>query len=185
MAASSARALLLGLGLLGCAPVQAGIDIATVPAGAFGPGPDTDVAAINLAQAAFADASVTYGKPDDAARAAAALIYVAGSLNTTARWQNVTATTQQELLQGRQELMEALGVVPGTSVQVVVNRLLAARTALAAADEPAAERAMGPPVFAGTGAESVARLAKLPYLRLANLSTIEAADQMLGTPLPD
>jgi len=104
--------------------------------------------------------------------------HIAGELNTSPRWSNISALTQQQLLQGRQEVREALGVVPGTSSQVVVDRLTAAANALAAGDEAAALRQLGPPAFNAPGEQVLARLSNMPYLRMANVSTMRAANEL-------
>ena len=164
---------------LGCANVQPEVpDTARLRPGQLGTGFDPDVTAVNLAQWAFADSSRTYGRPVEAARAAASMDYIAGELNTSPRWSNISALTQQQLLQGRQEVREALGVVPGTSSQVVVDRLTAAANALAAGDEAAALRQLGPPAFNAPGEQVLARLSNMPYLRMANVSTMRAANEL-------
>jgi hypothetical protein len=104
--------------------------------------------------------------------------YIAGQLYTGPRWSNISAETQDELLQGRQEVRDALGVVPGTPSQVVVDRLLAAANALMAGDQAGAARELGPPAFSASGEQVLARLANLPYMRMANVSTMRAANEL-------
>jgi hypothetical protein len=174
-----ARRAALGLLAAGCAGVQPFVaETVVLPAGAFGGGLDPDVTAVNLAQYAFADPSRTYGKPVEAARACVAMIYLAGALNTSPRWANISATTQEQLLQGRTEVRDALGVPAGVPYQAVVDALLAATAALGANDPAAAQRALAPPTFVPGGAATLARLSNLPYMRLANVSTQRAANQM-------
>ena len=167
---------LLPLGCTGAQP--AAPDTAILRPGQFGAGADPDVTAVNLAQYAFADPSRTYGKPIDAARACAAMEYLAGQLNTSPRCGSVSELTKEQLLQGRAEIREALGVVPDASSQAVVDRLTAAANALAAADEPEAARQLGPPTFNAPGEQVVARLANMPYLRMANVSSMRAANEL-------
>lgn len=181
-----ARALLLAaIGLLpaacdGTAP--ASIDVAQLRPGALGAGGDPDVTAISTAQTAFDDVSRTYGHPALAARAAAALDYIAGAMSTSSRWGNVSPATKQALLQGREEVRAALGVVPGTPSQVVVDRLTAVAVALDAGDEAAAIRQLGPPAFNAPGAEILARLSNLPTLPMANIATEQALNEILNVP---
>ncbi len=175
------RLLVLALaGLpLACTGVPATVpDSAQLAPGALGSNGDPDVTALNLAQNAFADPGRTYGRPTDAARAAAAMEYVAGEFYVSPRWQDISASTKEQLLQGREEVRQALGVVPGTSSQLLVNRLVAAADALAAGDQAAALQLLGPPAFSTPGEQTLARLSNLPYMQMANVSTMRAANEM-------
>ncbi len=153
-------------------------DTARLAPGQLGTGFDPDVTAMNLAQYSFADSSRLYGRPADAARAAASMEYVAGEFYTSPRWANISALTKEQLLQGRIEVRTALGVAPGTPSQAVVDRLTAAGTALASDDRAAALAQLGAPVFTPPADEVLARLGNMPYLRMANVSTMRAAEQM-------
>ncbi len=153
-------------------------DTARLAPGALGSGFDPDVTAVNQAQWAFADSGRTRGRPIEAARAAASMDYIAGQLYTSPRWSNISAITKEQLLEGRQEVRAALGVVPGTSSQAVVDHLAAAGNALAAGDQPAAIALLGSPVFTQPGELVLQRLANMPYLRMANVSTMRAANQL-------
>jgi hypothetical protein len=162
----------------GCAGVQPGPpDSAVLRPGQFGSG-DPDVNAANLAEEAFADRNRTYGKPIEAARAAAAIDYLAGHIPSEARWAGVSGETKEQLLQGRAEAREAIGVAAAATSQAVVDHLTAAADALERGGEAAAMRQLGPPTFSGSGEETLARLAKLPYLRMANVSTARVANEM-------
>jgi hypothetical protein len=140
---------------------------------------DPDVTAVNLAQWAFADASRTYGRPIEAARASASLDYLAGEISTAPRWANIDALTKQQLLEGRRDLRAALGVAPGATSQQVVDSLTAASTALAADDKTGAIRALGSPVFPAGGAKTLDVLSNLPYVRTANVGTQNLGNAML------
>ncbi len=153
-------------------------DTARLTSEQLGSGADPDVTAMNLAQYAFADPSRTYGRPIDAARAAASMEYVAGQFYTSPRWANVSALTKEQLLQGRAEVRAALGVAPGTSSQAVVNQLTAAANAMQAQDRAAAVGLLGAPVFTLGGEAVLARLSAMPYLQMANVSTMKAAGQL-------
>ena len=155
-------------------------DTARLAPGQLGTNEDPDVAAMNMAQYAFADPSRTYGRPIDAARAAAAMEYVAGEFYTSPRWSNVSPITKEQLLQGRNEVRAALGVVPGASSQAVVNRLTAAADAMQAQNRGAAVGLLGAPVFTTSGEAVLARLSAMPYMRMANVSTMKAAGQLFG-----
>ena len=154
-------------------------DYARLPPDTFGEGVlDPDVRAVQQAQWAFADPGRTQGRPVEAIRAAASMDYIAGQLNVSPRWANIPALTKQMLLQGRVEVREALGVAPGAPSQEVVNRLAYAGNALTAGDTQAAETALGQPVFGQSGDVTLQRLANLPYLQAANVSTMRAGNEL-------
>ena len=153
-------------------------DTARLSPGALGSGFDPDVTAINLASWAFADSGRTRDRPVEAARAAASMDYIAGQIYTSPRWSHVSALTKEQLLQGRAEVREALGVVPGTSSQAVVDHLAAAGNALAAGDQQAAIAELGAPVFREPGEQVLQRLANMPFLTMANVSTSRASQQL-------
>lgn len=162
-----------------CAGLQPVVpDTARMPAGALGSGFDPDVTAVNLAYWAFASSSRTRGRPIEGARAAASMDYIAGELYTSPRWANIDAITKEQLLQGRQEVRAALGVVPGTPSQAVVDRLTTAANALAGGNQAFAIAQLGSPVFQEAGEQVLQRLGNLPYLRMANVSTTRAANQL-------
>lgn len=153
-------------------------DTARLAPGALGSGFDPDVTAVNLAYWAFAASGRTRGRPIEGARAAASMDYIAGELYTSPRWSNIDALTKEQLLQGRQEVRAALGVVPGTPSQAVVDRLTTAANALAGGDTASAVAQLGSPVFQEPGEQVLQRLANLPYMRMANVSTTRAANQL-------
>jgi len=153
-------------------------DTARLAPGALGSGLDPDVTAVYLAQWAFADSGRTRGRPIEAARAAASMDYIAGQLYTSPRWSNISALTKEQLLQGRREVRAALGVVPGTSSQAVVDHLTIAGNALAAGDQGTAISELGSPVFSQPGDQVLQRLANMPYLQMANVSTMHAASEL-------
>lgn len=156
-------------------------DTARLPAGALGGGFDPDVAAVNQAQWAFADSGRTYGRPIEAARAALSMDYIAGQLYTSPRWSNISALTKEQLLQGRSEVRAALGVAPTASSQQVVDGLTAASNALVANDRAGAVRALSTPTFPEGGQQVLATLTNMPYLRMANVSTMRAANELFDS----
>ena len=153
-------------------------DTARMPPGALGSGLDPDTTALFQAQWAFAVPSRTHGRPVEAARAAASMDYIAGQFYTSPRWAEVSALSKEQLLQGRQEVRAALGVVPGTPSQAVVDHLTTAGNALAAGDQATAIAQLGSPVFSETGAQVLQRLSNMPYLRMANVSTMRTANEI-------
>ena len=94
-----------------------------LPFAAFGT-MDNDVAAANQAAWAFAAPERIANNPVDAARAAAAIDYLAGELASNPRWLMISPLTKQEMVQARFDVRQALGIVPTVPSQVVVNALL-------------------------------------------------------------
>ena len=171
------KLLVLLLALAACAEPFVP-DTARLTTEQLGSGADPDVTAMHMAQYAFADPSRTYGRPIDAARAAASMEYVAGQFYTSPRWSNISTLTKEQLLQGRIEVRNALGVAPGAPSQAVVDRLTAAANAMAAQDRAAAVGLLSGPVFILPGETVLARLSAMPYLQMANVSTMKAAGQL-------
>jgi hypothetical protein len=172
-------ALALAGALSACGPLPPPPDTAQLPPGVFSP-LDQDVPATQYAQYAFADPSRTYGNPVAGAQAVLAMDYIAGELNTSPRWANINASTQQQLLQGRIQTRQAVGIAPGAPSQLVVNSLVAARNDLASGNQAAAAAALSNPAFTKGGNETVQALANLPYIQMANVATTHASEELFG-----
>jgi hypothetical protein len=78
------------------------------------------------------------------------------------------------MLDARQAVRAALGIAPSAASQTVVDDLLTAAHALDQGDDALARSAVGPPAFTAPPAETLSRLADLPYIRSANIATHEA-----------
>src|SRR4051812_37490849 len=104
------RLLLAFLVPAGCAAVTPPPDTARLPPNAFGVYADGDIGAINQAQWAFASPARTRNNPADAARAVAAVDYLAGALSTYPRWDFMSPLTKQEMLWARVEVRQAVGI---------------------------------------------------------------------------
>ena len=154
-------------------------DYGRLTAAQLGSGPDPDAAAANLAAWAFADSNRTYGRPVEAARAVASLDYIAGQFYASARWSVLSAPTQEQLLQARQDARAALGIPLGTPSQAVIDHLTAAGNALADNNRAAALAALSGPTFTTPPDEVLARLSNLPFLSTANIATTNAANELL------
>ncbi len=161
----------------GC-DVQRPPDTASLPFAAFGT-LDNDVAAANQAAWAFAVPARTANNPVDAARAAAAVDYLAGALSANPRWLMVSPFTKQEMLQGRLDVRRALGIAPAAPSQVVVIALLRFASAWQAGDQAGALRELAAPGFTAPPEQTAQVLSHLPYIRAANIASIDAANQML------
>ena len=175
-----ARAVLIALLLSACAGLQPFVpDTARLRPDTFGFGAlDADVYAVQQAQWAFADPGRTLGRPLEAARASAAMDYIAGQLNTSPRWANISAITKMQLLEGREEVRRALGVRPGVPSQAVVDTLAGISNALIAGDQAAAYNLANAPIFQAPGEPVMTRLSNMPYLQMANVSTMRAANEL-------
>ena len=156
-------------------------DTARLPPGALGASRDPDMAAIEQSSDAFASASQTYGRPGEAARAAAAVDYLGGALNASPRWACLSGVARTQILQAREELRRVLGVAPGTPSQAVVNELLRAADALADNDPAAAERALSPPAFRAPPADTLRLLGNLPYMEAVTVGTLRVSAEATGS----
>jgi len=161
----------------GCASIAPQPDTARLPPNAYGLFADNDIGAINLAQWAFADPGRIRNDPADAARAAAAVDYLAGQLSSSPRWIAMSPITKGQMLQAREEVRGALGIAPGAPSQLVVDGLLGAANAIAAGDRTAALAALRSPVFIWPPEQTLARLSDMPFLPIANVASQRAAQQ--------
>jgi hypothetical protein len=161
----------------GCATIAPPPDTARLPPNAYGLFADNDIGAINLAQWAFASPARTRNDPVDAARAAAAVDYLAGELSSSPRWAGMSPLTKRQMLEAREEVRRTFGIAPGAPSQLVVDGLLGAANALAAGDRPAALAALHTPVFIWPPEQTLARLSDMPFLPTANVATQRAAQQ--------
>ena len=132
-----------------------------------------------MAADAFGDAGRTYGRPELAARAMAALEYLAGAAGRAPGLQDVSVDTQAELVVAQGAARGVLHVRPGATGQDVVNALLAAARLLDAGDIGATAAALDRSgVFTVPGGAVVDVLSRLPYLRGVNLATQHVADEL-------
>ena len=117
--------------------------------------------------------------PVDAARAAAAIDYLAGELASNPRWIMISPLTKQEMVQARIDVRQALGIAPNAPSQVVVNALLQFASEWQAGNQAAAIQALAAPGFTLPPEQTLRALSNLPYIRSANIASIDAANQML------
>ena len=167
--------------LAACAPLPSTPDSGEIPVGIFAAsGLDQDVPAIEFAKYAFAVPARTRNNPSAGAEAALALEYIAGELNTSGRWVQVSALTKMELLRGRTAMRVAVGIARNAPSQSVIDSLAATCIALNKGDQAAASRALDIRVFPNGGAATIKVLSNLPYISMANISTMHAAGQIFG-----
>jgi hypothetical protein len=158
--------------------IQPPPDTASVPFGAFGT-LDNDVAAANQASWAFAAPARTLNDPVDAARAVAAIDYLAGELSSNPRWIMVSPLTRQEMLQARTDVRQVLGIMPDAPSQFVVETLLQFAWLWQSGNWPVAMQALASQVFTLPPQQTLLVLRNLPYVRSANIASADAAAQML------
>lgn len=171
-------AVLAGLALAACAAVTPPPDTAQLLPGAFGLF-DNDVGAANLASWAFASPARTRNDPVDAAKASAAVDFLAGELSSNPRWVMVSPLTKQGMLQARADVRRVLGVAPNAPSQIVVTALLQFSAAWQFGNQPAAMQALAAPVFTLPPPQTLQVLGDLPYVQSANVASMDAAREML------
>jgi hypothetical protein len=159
-------AIVLGAGLGGCAYTPPP-DTAIMPLTVVGTPIMSDQGAIGLSSYVLGDGSLYTGHPVDAARALAAIDYLAGALYSNPRWVGIPSESKARMLLARGEIRQALAIAPGASSQLVVNGLVAASNALAGGDDAAAQRALPVSVFTLGPERTIALLNRLPPLPVA------------------
>jgi hypothetical protein len=158
------------LALSGCA-AQAPVDTATAPPGLGLTDPGT---AISYTSWAFALASRTHGHPALAARAIAALDYVAGPLNTEPLWMYGSPIISEEMLRAREQMRRVLRVAPAATSQQVVDALTTVYLALRNEDQARAMRTLSLPIFTLGPDRTLEMLNDLPYVHMVNVATAQA-----------
>ncbi len=168
---SSARTLTLLAALVaaGCG-AQTTYDVAIMPRTPAGTPVMSDQGAVGLSSYALGNRASLRSQPGEAARAVAAIDYLAGALYENPHWTGIPAVHKINMEQGRQEVRGVLGVAPGTPSQIVVNDLIAAAQAFDAGDLAAARAALPPSVFTLGPDQTVALLSNLPPLPAANVA---------------
>jgi hypothetical protein len=160
----------VALALVACA-TQAPVDTATPPPVLGLTDPPN---AISYSAWAFAVPSRTHGYPGAAARAVAALDYEAGALNTDPVYKYLSPIVNVTILQAREQTRSALGILPTATSQQVVNALTTVYVALANDDRARAFEALSSPIFTLGPERTMALLNNLPFIRAANIATMQA-----------
>jgi len=166
------------LSLVGCGLATPPPDTARLPPGVFGQF-DNDVPAANQAAWAFASPERTAGNPVEAARASAAIDYLAGELSSNPRWVSVSPLTKMEMLQARLDVRRALGIAADTRSQIVVDALLSFAAAWQAGARAAAMRALSAPGLTMAPDRTLQVLSNMPYIQSANVGSTDTARQVL------
>ncbi|MGA3402124.1 MAG: hypothetical protein ABSC95_23170 [Acetobacteraceae bacterium] len=166
-------ALVVCLSITACAAVQR-TDTAQLPPAFYGTLMDNDIGAINEASWALGSPDHTRGDPVEALRAAVAVEYLAGELNTNPRWEAMSPIAKMEMLQARGEFRRLLGIKPDVPAQVVVNAEIRAVWDLERGDAPAAQQVLSGPIFTLPPQQTMQVLNNLPTLPAARAATAAA-----------
>ncbi len=161
--------------MIGCTP---SVDTALMPPSS---GLSDPANAIQYTSWAFASPARTRNDPIAAARAVAALDYVAGVLNTSPSYRFSSPVISSEMLDARQAVRRELGIVPTVSSQAVVNSMIAVSSALAQGNQAAALAALNTPIFSLGPEKTLAVLTNMPLIREANIATSQAEGALNGT----
>jgi hypothetical protein len=161
------------LAFAACASIQQ-TDTSQLPPGFYGTLVDNDVGAINEASWALGSPARTYNNPVEALRAAIAVEYLAGELNTNPRWAAMSPITKIQMLQARAEFRRALGIRPDVPSQAVVNGEVWAVWHLERGDVAAAQQVLSGPIFSLPPQQILQVLHELPTLPAARAATAAA-----------
>jgi hypothetical protein len=166
-------ALLVCLSIAACAAIQR-TDTAQLPPAFYGALIDDDIGAINEASWALGTPARTRGDPVEVLRAAVAIEYLAGALNTSPRWAEMSPITKMEMLQARAEFRRVLGIRPDATSQAVVNAETWVLWDLARGDADGARKALSAPLFTLPPTQTMQVLSNLPDVPIAHAATAKA-----------
>ncbi|MBV9539478.1 MAG: hypothetical protein JOY70_11135 [Acidisphaera sp.] len=144
----------------------------------FGTNQDPEQAAIAVGSWAAASPGRTANNPVLGARTAAAVDYLAGDLYANPRWQWVDPLIKIQLLQGREQMRAALGILPNAPSQQVVDSLLSVASAQLVGNGPAVYTSLRSPVFGRGPEQTYASLVNLPPLPLADVALQRLNDSL-------
>jgi len=177
MPARFAAVVACAASLAACGLEQPPPSTAQLPPYFYGTWIDNDIGAINEAAYALGAPSRTHGDPIEALRAAVAVEYLAGELNTAPRWYRMSPITKMDMLQARVEFRKVLGIREDAPSQAVVNTLIWAMWQLEHGDQAAAMKVFASPLFLQPPDRTWAVLNDLPYLPAARVATADAEQQ--------
>ncbi|HEX3350996.1 MAG TPA: hypothetical protein VHS58_23120 [Acetobacteraceae bacterium] len=169
--ATRIAALTLALLPMACAPDPIPDHAFLQSAAPFGSNQDPQTAAIVVGAWTLASPARSANNPLAGARAIAAVDYMAGDLYANPRWEFISPTIKQQMLQARGEVRSAVGIAPNAPSQEVVDSLLSVAAAQAVANAPAVYASLQSPVFTRPPEQTYAALTNLPPLPIANVAT--------------
>jgi hypothetical protein len=165
--------LLACLSVTACA-YELHADASNLPPAFYGTLVDSDTGAINEAAWALGSPDRTRGNPVEALRAAVAVEYLAGALNTEPRWEAMSPITKMQMLHARTEMRRVLGIRPEVPSQVVVNAEIAVMVDLERNNPAAAEQVLSGPIFTLPPQQTLQVLNNLPTVPDARAATSAA-----------
>jgi hypothetical protein len=163
-----------------CATSPPVANTAYLPPGVFGVYEDNATGAINQSSWAFAGMGRIRGDPIDAARAVIAVEYLADELRGNPRWIGLSMDAKMGMVRARTATRQALGIAPDAPPRLVVLALLRFAMAWGADDQAAAIQTLRAPVFTLPPDQTMRLLYDLPYIRSANLATLEVSSEALS-----
>jgi len=163
--------------IAGCGLEQSPPSTAQLPPYFYGALVDDDIGAINEAAYALGAPSRTRDDPVEALRAAIAVEYLGGELNTAPRWYRLSPITKMNMLQARGEFRKILGIREDAPSQAVVNGLVWALWAVMHNDKATAMHVFASSLFIQPPDRTWAVLNDLPYLPAARAATAEAEQE--------
>jgi hypothetical protein len=169
-------AVLMCLAMAACGAEQR-IDSAQLPPAFYGMLMDNDIGAINEASWALGSTDRTRGNPVEALRAAIAVEYLAGELNSAPRWLRMSPIIKMQMVRARGEFRAALGIKPDAPAQAVVNTLIATMVDLERGNPAAAQQALASPIFTQPPQQAMQVLNNLPSLPTAEAATAWAESE--------
>ncbi|HUB12361.1 MAG TPA: hypothetical protein VMB34_10420 [Acetobacteraceae bacterium] len=170
--------VVLCVSLAACALEQPPPSTSQLPPGFYGTWVDNDLGAINDASYALGSPARTHNDPVEALRAAIAVEYLGGEVNTAERWFRMSPITKMQMLEARAEMRQALGIRPDAPSQLVVNVLIAAMVDLMHDNQAAAMHVFASPLFGQPPERTWAVLNDLPYMPAARVATSDAELQL-------
>ena len=162
--------LALALFPVACTPTPLPSHAFLLSAAPFGSNQDPQTAALEFGSWTLSREANSRNNPIGGARAIAAVDYLAGDLYANPRWEFIDPLIKLQMLQGRAEVRQAIGIQPNAPSQQVVDALLAVSSALAVGNGPATMASLQSPVFTLPPQQTYQLLANLPPLPIANVA---------------
>jgi hypothetical protein len=110
--------------------------------------------------------------------------YAAGAVNTDPGFQYGSPLINDQMLQARLAVRQTLGIPPNAPSQSVVDSMVGVSLAMAAGDSGAALNDLKAPIYTLGPEYTLALLTNMPYIRTANIATIQAEGALNGTFCP-
>jgi len=150
--------IVLALATSACASTR--VDTASMPQGVF-PAGDEDQSALREALLTVGASGRLPATPQGRAKSYADVEFVSGVFNTSSRWDDLDGLGQAQIMIGRREVRDYLGISQQAPSQAVVDALMAVSTA---PNDAALTLALGNPVFTLGAQQTLVKLQDTPHL---------------------